>query len=430
MKRLSSLLSNFLALLLLVGLGALFIFALQTATRNAQPVAQVTSSPVKASEHSPEPVLDTPPPPEPSPTTQGYPYPPPVTTQPLPPTSIPPTPVVLPPLPTYPPPGPFSDMQLMYTNSRAPGYYLINLDGTGEITFTLWARLLSQQVGGPGALRLSPDGSKFLYSAWDNQAYDYANAMSIWTSNPDGSEPKLLVTKNDEWFPEDGIWSPDGKQIAYRRAYLDKPGIAIARYYELWAMDADGGNQQLITADPAFRPDSFGGQALVFRWLPNGYIYFVNHDDQFYAVDPKQGTLYLLMDNVDAIDLYSRLSPNGQYVIPSLNLSAQVIEQRGLTPVNVPGEFKGWSADGSRLVYIKDGVWMRDLTTGQDRLLVADASAVNPSFSPDNRLLAYQTDKGLFVADVDSGEARLVVADPHTQRGDRAIEFKFWIPVR
>lgn len=437
MKRITSLIGTLFLVLILVGMGSILIAILreQQATVDigspTSPLATITLVPPKSSSGTPVPTVVSP-----SSTAPGSPYPPPLPTN----TPVPsPTLVVLPPLPTFPVPGPFSGMRVLYTKSNPPGYYTNNLDGTDEIK--LPAGRLSEQFGGPGpgSRQISPDGTKMLHLFWDAVAPEVSIPTSIWTSDPDGSNSQLLVAFTEEWFPQDPIWSPDGKRIAYQRAYLltsYREG-AMVRSFELWVMDVDGNNNHLVTADPAFGPDIFGGQALVFRWLNNGYIYFVNHDRQLYAVNPGTGQLYQLMNSVDPLDIRVSLSPDGQHIVASNDLPAQAIERKGLIPIDIPGQLEGWSADGRYLIYNlsssdseQRGLWMRDLITGQDRRLVSDPFSVNSHLSPDSRYLAYQTDEGLFVIDVESNKAQLVMTDLHDPTtGDRAIRFLAWLPV-
>lgn len=351
-----------------------------------------------------------------------------------------PSPSVLPPLPPYPLPSSFHEMRLMYTRLNPPGYFICKADGTGEAMLPPWWS--SEIAGGwaAGTLRIAPDGSKILYSFSNNMFLEEPTSNSIWTTNLHGGNKQLLVAATQEWLPEDAIWSPDGKQIAYRRAYLKAPGsgVAIVQSHEIWVMDADGGNQRLVTADPSVFSDTFGGQALVFRWLNNGYIYYANHDRQLYAVNPQSGQLYRLMDNVDASDLHLAISPDGKHVVASPNTPAQAIAYAGLIPIEIPGNFLGWSGDGKFAAYApyatdntkETGLWIRDMMTGDKKLVTSDQAAVAGGFSPDGRFFAYQTDEGIFVWDFEKGEAQLIVKDvPDPATGAWTIRFVTWVPV-
>jgi hypothetical protein len=367
-------------------------------------------------------------PPDPTPTVEGSPYPPPLTPPPTLTPAPPPTPIVLPPLPTYPPPGPFSEWRLIYSKRNPPGYYTNRTDGTDEIMLPRWS---PEETGGSFELRVAPDGSKILYTPWDpiNR-----RAGSVWIMNPDGSDKQRLVEATDQWFLEDAIWSPDGNRIAYRRAYLAESYAegAPTSSRELWVMDADGNNQRMVLGGPAIYDIEGGSDALVFQWSLNGYIYFATHGRELYAVNPENGGLYRLMSDVDPLtDLYSAISPSGQHIVLSPNLPAQVAEMAGFIPVQVPGEFEGWSSDGASFVYLQNSnVWLRNVYTGETRMFTPNAEAFNLTVSPDGRLLVFQTKTGLFIVDVNTRESRLLVEDPlDPVNHQTTVRFVTWVPM-
>ena len=332
----------------------------------------------------------------------------------------------LPALQGYTAPGPFSGMRALYSGQQ--GYYTIDLDSMTSFSLppplSDWAQA-------------SPQGNMFLYSRWYDLFFtnDPGDKLSIWAVNLDGSQRQLLVNATLEWYPANPVWSPDGSQIAYVRGYLRKPyteGLWID-HRELGVMDADGSNQRLVTAHPDFVLEGFGGHFLFFRWMHNGYIYFVNGYDQLYAVDPQGGTMYRLMDSVDPLALRLALAPDGQHATSFGDLSA--LQQAGLTVVDLPGSPVGWSPGSDRVIYL-DGydLWLREVATGADRLLLPGVSSSIQvhGFSPDGRFIAYQTYDGLFVLDVEIADSqpRLVVADPHSSAANAwSIRFIDWIPV-
>jgi Tol biopolymer transport system component len=288
-------------------------------------------------------------------------------------------------------------------------------------------------------LRVAPDGSRILYTLWDNTNPEVG---SIGTMTIDGTSHQLLVDFTAPWSPddncrpEDAIWSPDGAQIAYRWfcESLNESGEYMV-YQELWIMDADGSNQRLVTAEPAFRLVTFGGEAVFFQWMRNGYIYFVNEHGRLYAVNPENGSLHRLMDNVDSVNARLSLSPDGKHARVTDGLSALAIQQAGLIPVEVPEKFVGWSVDGERILYQNNNrIWLHDLKTGKDSLLLSYESGQSihvQGLSPGSRFLAYQTNEGLFVLDIEeNGEPQLVVADAvDPVSGWRTVHFIAWIPV-
>ena len=387
---------------------------------------------------SPSPTKETVPSPEQSSTVAGYPYPS-LTPQPTftpPPT---PTPIVLPPLPTIAPPGPFSDMRVLYSNNLKPGYRSIRFDGTDEILLPPWwlSDPLAEELGGPCpgfSHNVSADGARMLHLFCKSVMPEVEIPTSIWTSAPDGSNSQVLLTYTDEWVPLDPIWSPDSRQIAYYRAYLSgslKDGVAFSSL-ELWIMNADGTDPRQVVSDPAFRLEIFGWGAILFRWLHNGYVYFVNYDEGLYAVDPASGNLYQLASGIDPLALYSNLSPDGLHIVTARDLSAPVIERMGLIPLGVPGEVEEWSSDGAYLLYRQyDELWLHDVATGSERRLPSERTLNRASLSPDGRFLAYQTEAGIFVLDIERDVNWLAVSDPHSPvTGRKVLQFFGWIPVR
>ncbi|HBY98619.1 MAG TPA: hypothetical protein DEP84_32515 [Chloroflexi bacterium] len=123
----------------------------------------------------------------------------------------------------------------------------------------------------------------------------------------------------------------------------------------------------------------------------------------------------------------------------SLDLPAPAVERAGFIPVEVSSGATLWAADATRLTYAVHvpaaqalGLWMRDLATGEERLLlpyVPGQTIISRGLSPAGRLLAYQIDDGLFVLEVDSSATRLLVEDLHyPQTGEMAIHFYAWVP--
>lgn len=107
---------------------------------------------------------------------------------------------------------------------------------------------------------ISADGKKIAYSAW-------APKSNIWSvplgpSSPRASQSAIGATGapvplTNETHSRNGLsaFSPDGKRIVFTS---ERRGIG----YQLWLMDADGGNQTQLTANAQ--------AALVPSWFPDG----------------------------------------------------------------------------------------------------------------------------------------------------------------
>jgi Tol biopolymer transport system component len=393
----------------------------------------------------------------PTPTATLPPYPPPggqgsvlptATPEPtLTPTSTPWPVSALPIIKTYPLPGPFQGMRFIYGKPDPPGIYVINVDGTGEMPLEPWPW---EQINGVNTnlMRTSPDGSKILYTLQNDMQRDIA---SIWTMKPDSSQKTLLVDPTGPFeygncFPEDAIWSPDGAQIAYRILCLTKSETGeISGYRQLWVMGHDGKNPHLVSEDPQLSNIAGGDLAHVFRWMGNGYIYFATDLPgtslgDLFAVNPKDGQVYRLLDGVDALYLGFTLSPDGQHAWGFTEVPVESLRAAGFQTIDLPVNYgMVWSPDGSRLAYVAagtEGTWLQDLASGKERQLLPYKTGEDirlKAFSPDNRYLAYQTDAGIYVFDLESepAEPKLVLADPHEPiSGYRALDFLAWLPVR
>jgi Tol biopolymer transport system component len=335
-------------------------------------------------------------------------------------------------------------MRFLYANDNAPGFRLINVDGTGEVIMPAWWETdpRREQLGGPALRRISPDGVQMAYAFIKSLFPEELDLpTSLWVAPLDGTEGQLLVTYTNEWFPRDPLWSPDSQQIAYRRSYFAGPlrdGLAIGAQ-ELWVMDVAGENQRMVLSGEEIRRiESSTTDATVFRWADNGYIYFATHRKELYAVNPQNGSLYLLMSNVEPLALYSTLSPDGVHVVVRPDLPASVIAEAGLIPVEAPGPFEAWCPNGVELLYIntstesnQQGIWQFNVLTGQKRRLLPGMPTAIHGLSPDGRYLAYQTDQGIFMLEVESGETWLIVADPLDPKNHTwTVKFYGWVPVR
>lgn len=135
---------------------------------------------------------------------------------------------------------------------------LVNLDLTRSESGT-WA--LTGDVADHGPV-FSPDGSRIAVSYWQNGHWE------IHLLNADGSgrvrltdtplrviAEQRLASRGEEprpWNNVAPVWSPDSSQIAF---LTDRTGR-----WELWVMDADGGNQQ-----PLLPPGALDGLTLQFN---------------------------------------------------------------------------------------------------------------------------------------------------------------------
>lgn len=227
----------------------------------------------------------------------------------------------------------------------------------------------------------------------------------------------------------------DWLQIAYKQA-PDGKGWVAAYYIEI----TGGSLSQLpvvkpeapANASPAAKGSASGGK-LVFRVKNGGEIYLVNADGS---------DLRRLTNGMDPA-----LSPDGSKVA-----FTRWSEPRGLYIINVDGSgerllfgvqqarFPAWSRDGSKIAYtfqngVKpeneecemrevDGEWEKVCTTYPEdwywtvaTVNVSDAAykdvpsaqhSYSPTWSPDDKLIAYRGEKGLVKVDLADTSGRLI----------------------
>ena len=126
----------------------------------------------------------------------------------------------------------------------------------------------------------SPDGKRIVFTSWRDENSE------IYVMAADGSNPQNLT--NDPHSDRYPSWSPDGERIAFsaRREGHFENKFAIT--YEIYVMDADGGNEQRLTENrkndgsPSWSPD---GKRIVFEADRKGD--FENYD--VYVMDADGG---------------------------------------------------------------------------------------------------------------------------------------------
>ena len=91
--------------------------------------------------------------------------------------------------------------------------------------------------GGFFTPKFSPDGSKILFYVPPD-----GGALRIGVVNRDGSKLRWLASEG-----ADPSWSPDGRQILYRRVSYDHRIYQDPGYGEIWIMNADGSNKRQVT---------------------------------------------------------------------------------------------------------------------------------------------------------------------------------------
>ena len=288
-------------------------------------------------------------------------------------------------------------------------------DGTLALeTYLDWEWVSNPQV--------SPDGSQILYTrAWVDKMKDRRRS-SVWIMNADGSRNRFLV---DGSAP---TWSPDGTRIAFLDEGEDESGQIFVRW-----MDAEGAISQITRVERS--PGNL-------RWSPDGtqiaFTMTVESAPSEWSVklpDRPMGAEWTGDPKVVERLQYRR---DRRGYIDDGYTHVFVAPAEGGTPRQLSdGDWNHsaaeWMPDGSSLVFsslrVEDAehVWRESeiyrvsVTTGEIHALTArHGPDGGPVPSPDGRYIAYQgqdfsedtyRENGLYVMDADGSNPRRIAGE-------------------
>ena len=265
----------------------------------------------------------------------------------------------------------------------------------------------------------------------------------IYVMDDDGKNQRRLTDNPN--FDLSPSWSPDGKRIVFSS---DRDGHVHVMHgwptYEIYVMDADGGNPQNLTNDPNNDASP--------SWSPDGerIVFSSNRDGNYeiYVMDADGGNPQNLTNN-DFYDTHPSWSPDGGRIAFMSRREGHFIGENGITSEIYVMDTDGgnqhrltenrkndsspaWSPDGKRIAFESDrkgnyenyDIYVMDADgRNLQRLTENRGDDVSSSWSPDGKRIAFSSvragSKEIYVMDADGGNQQRRTNNPHRD-GDPA----------